>query len=194
MLIGTGHVPWAGDVDHTAPGEAALNSFIADINDAAPGLRLSRQEVLHVFSGLLPAAEVGSRELEKRPTVIDHGVSGGPAGLFSLVGIKYTTARDAARKALRASGLRDGTSVNYDSAPSDVAERNRRIELEESEFSNKDLALLHDLVATESVQEVSDLVYRRTSLGEDPETAQRASRLLEDFLLDRASTRQDAPD
>lgn len=101
LLAGTGHAPWCGQIDEPRPSAEQMARFIADLNAAVPGLALEETQVERVFAGLLPAAAPGSAELARRVRVVDHGRARGPAGLFTVSGIKLTTARAAAARVLR---------------------------------------------------------------------------------------------
>ena len=105
MLLGTGHAAWNGDVSKLAPAESELERFLAAVNRAAPSLALARRDIRRTLVGLLPTTARGSAELTQRPAIVDHGARGGVAGLFTVVGIKYTTARATARKLLATMGL-----------------------------------------------------------------------------------------
>jgi glycerol-3-phosphate dehydrogenase len=105
MLLGTGHAAWNGDLSKLAPAESELERFLAAVNRAAPSLALARRDIRRTLVGLLPTTARGSAELTQRPAIVDHGARGGVAGLFTVVGIKYTTARATARKLLATMGL-----------------------------------------------------------------------------------------
>ena len=62
--------------------------------DATPG------DVLQVYAGLLPANAATTTDLANRSVIHDHGAVGGPKGLFSVSGVKFTTARRVAETAL----------------------------------------------------------------------------------------------
>lgn len=100
IFAGTSHWPWSGAADRPQPTDEQVESFLADLNRAAPQLQVTRDHVLRVFAGLLPARRPGSTQLAVREMVHDHGRQGGPRGLFSLAGVKYTTARRVAADAL----------------------------------------------------------------------------------------------
>jgi glycerol-3-phosphate dehydrogenase len=102
LCVGTGHTAWAGDLEHIGPDEPTIERFLAAVNAAAPSLALERRDVRQVLAGLLPTTRAGSAALTQRPTIIDHGTRGGYSGLFTVVGIKFTTARDTASKLLKA--------------------------------------------------------------------------------------------
>jgi glycerol-3-phosphate dehydrogenase len=73
-----------------------VDAFVSDINNAIPGLSLDAAEITRLFCGLLPAADATGQGLAVRPQIYDHGKTGGPAGLFSVSGVKLTTARRVA--------------------------------------------------------------------------------------------------
>ena len=58
-------------------------------------------DVQRVFWGLLPAAGENGAETARRPRIVDHGADGGPSGLFSVSGVKFTTAPAVARTVLK---------------------------------------------------------------------------------------------
>jgi glycerol-3-phosphate dehydrogenase len=94
MIAGTGHRPWTGPiVRDPAPSEEQLTVFLNDLNAAVPGLDLGVDDILHVFGGYLPAARPDSAQLSNRPVIVDHGKENGIHGLYSVSGVKFTTAR-----------------------------------------------------------------------------------------------------
>lgn len=99
LHAGTRHLSW-NEGDDRQPGEEALQLFLDDLTGALPGLPANRDKVLRVHWGELPARAPGSDEMAKRPALVDHSQAGGPSGLHSLSGIKYTTARHVAERFL----------------------------------------------------------------------------------------------
>ena len=101
MLAGTCHAAApAGATEPVVAGEQ-LTRFLDDLNDAVPSLGLTARNVLHVYAGLLPARTEGDSEPARHAVIHDHGAHGGPRGLFSISGVKFTTARAVAETALR---------------------------------------------------------------------------------------------
>jgi glycerol-3-phosphate dehydrogenase len=107
-------VPWRGLVlvgtfqsdsviDPAEPGPwPAVDGLLADLNQTFPALSARAPDVRVVHHGLVPAATGGSRvELLSTPRVMTHTGDGKP-NVFSLVGVKYTTARHAAELAIDA--------------------------------------------------------------------------------------------
>ncbi len=107
-------VPWRGSVlvgtyqdEQVAPpgdggwSEGTLDAFLRDLNSAFPRFQVQRPDVRLVHHGLTPALVRGGRaEFLPDPRVVRHG--NGAAGLVSIVGVKYTTARLVAERAVDA--------------------------------------------------------------------------------------------
>jgi glycerol-3-phosphate dehydrogenase len=94
-------VRWAGTGDATIP-EGEIEAFLADINRAYPDARLALDDVLAVYSGLLPETGVHDGpnvQLLKHPAFRNHAADGW-AGLYSMVGVKWTTARYVASRTI----------------------------------------------------------------------------------------------
>jgi glycerol-3-phosphate dehydrogenase len=101
LLAGTGHAPWNGSPEKPSPNRPQILQFLDELNTAVPDLKLIESDIRQVYAGLLPAKRDGECELRERPIIIDHGKSGGPAGFFSVSGVKFTTARQVAEQTLR---------------------------------------------------------------------------------------------
>ncbi|MEM1298577.1 MAG: hypothetical protein AAGH68_04790 [Pseudomonadota bacterium] len=101
LFAGTWYAPWdaASGADPNASPEQ-ISSFLTALNGALPGLKAGPEHVAEVTAGLLPAFSPGSTELTDTDLIHDHGAHSGPRGLFSLTGIKYTTAPEVARRLL----------------------------------------------------------------------------------------------
>ncbi len=183
LLAGTGHGPWRGEVEQPRPSEAQLDEFIADLNAAVPGWSLRRAEVVRVFAGLLPARGEGDATLAIRPVIRDHGVQGGPEGLFSVSGVKFTTSRLCAEKTLECIARRFPPKNRDKRRPRSHAQARPALqegwqleagELRADSGTHGGVPLrwrkaLSRIIAEESVQHLDDLVFRRTTLWEDPE-------------------------
>ena len=171
LYAGTKHLPPAPTRDDPVPGQNHIDGFIAEINDAVPGLDLQTQEIRGVFSGFLPARHGAKNSLAVRETFVDHGRHGGPAGLFTVVGIKFTTARRVAEKALRLAMPESAGSASsaiagaWDSRPL----RGLDASVDPSAVGWADD--LNAVIADESVMHLDDLVMRRTTLWDSPEKA-----------------------
>jgi glycerol-3-phosphate dehydrogenase len=103
--------PWMGRTiigTHEAPGqdiprdEADVDDFLIELAQACPSLSLSKKDVIWVHQGLIPADTDDSRgtiQRQNRGTLLDHSIQG-LGGLISVVGVKYTTARLIAERAV----------------------------------------------------------------------------------------------
>jgi glycerol-3-phosphate dehydrogenase len=107
-------VPWAGYVlvgthqspvavaDDQGPTPALLDGCLADVNATFPRLSAKPEDVRILHYGLVPAMQRGAgADLLGTPVVTRHSKTGAP-GLVSLVGVKYTSARRAAARAVNA--------------------------------------------------------------------------------------------
>ncbi len=116
---------------------AAIDDFLGEVRSAFPGLNAGRDDIRFVHHGLVPASvRHGRASLLTEPQVIRHPEL---EGVISLVGVKYTTARLAAARAVSALGAasgpwrasRTGTRLlpHADAADSDglLQERLRRV-------------------------------------------------------------------
>jgi glycerol-3-phosphate dehydrogenase len=105
-LAGTAYAaPTSEPVDpgQGAPGPEAVRSFLAALNAALPSLDARSEQVLRVLWGWLPGqpGQPGQPDVPAtKPVVYDHGRHGGPRGLVSVSGVKLTTARALAVRAL----------------------------------------------------------------------------------------------
>ncbi len=103
-LAGTAHRPYRGDAGAYRVSEQEIEEFLAEINGALPGADVRREEVVHVYAGLLPMASVndaGDVTLVKHYRIIDHSRRDGLEGLLSLLTVKYTTARGVAEAVIQ---------------------------------------------------------------------------------------------
>jgi glycerol-3-phosphate dehydrogenase len=102
-LIGVWHTlfPDFPDGAHVRPEE--IETWIAELNSVYPALQLSPSEVSFANCGLVPFGETATAtELSfgKESRLVDHRAAHGVSGLVSLVGIRFTTARADAARAL----------------------------------------------------------------------------------------------
>jgi glycerol-3-phosphate dehydrogenase len=101
LLAGTSYAAIPGGSLEATASHAQVAAFLTDLNAAVPGLDATPDDVLQVYAGLLPARSTGTIELAKREVIYNHGAGGGPKGLFSVSGVKFTTARLVAEKTLK---------------------------------------------------------------------------------------------
>ncbi len=172
VLAGTYHAPWSHGVDDCTPGEELLERFLSELSEAVPGWAVGRDDVLRVFGGLLPAARPGTERLAVRPVVLNHAREGGTAGMFSVSGVKFTTARRVAEDTLRTIHPK----LSRDPEVLSGTERPMPVELPDADGFLRRVeeapeaagAWLRRLIADEAVVHLDDLLLRRTDWGQDP--------------------------
>lgn len=107
VLIGTHHADVVSGADTAPPTQVDIDAFLAEANTAFPALKATPADVRFVHCAMVPASvRRDTVDLLGEPQVITHS---NPAGIVSLVGVKYTTARLAAERAVDALGLKRST-------------------------------------------------------------------------------------
>ena len=164
LLAGTMHRPRSAEATQAIPTEAEIADFLAQLNEAVPGLEVGPGNVRRVFAGLLPATVAGSDELVTREMLLDHGRTGGTRGLYSVSGVKFTTAVDVARQALAMMGVTgvdtaDASILPLSPATAILTDARRFLE-SDAEAAR---ACLRRVIEEESVQFEDDLVLRRAN-------------------------------
>ncbi len=102
-LLGTSHDAHLGGPDSLHVSSNDVTCFLEDAREAFPGARLTSCDVRLVHRGLLPMVNGEGRHVRllRESAVVDH-TSDGVAGLISMFGVRYTTARDTAARAIDA--------------------------------------------------------------------------------------------
>ena len=103
-IIGTWHIPCNATPDEFSVTREVLQPFIDEINSAHPPLSLTLEDIRHVNWGFLPVNKEDANKRQVRLTrdgvIIDHQRKDDINGLISVLGVKYTTARVVAEKAI----------------------------------------------------------------------------------------------
>lgn len=102
-MIGTSHLPYSGNPDECTYSENDAQAFLQEINAAYPSAQLSMSDVRYWYGGLTPAEEdsgQGEVKRSRQSEIFDHARHDGLDGLISVNGVKYTTARLSAEKAV----------------------------------------------------------------------------------------------
>lgn len=174
LLIGTVHQPWQQSIlQQPYPSIQDLNLLMQDLNQAIPRLNLNSQQLLRVLSGVLPALQEGTAKLSTRALIKHHGKTSQIKGLYSVSGVKFTTSRLVAEQTINTIF----PEYQYrEKQPVNTLQNifHNEILLSLDPIANLDLGKLNglrDLVASESVQCLDDLILRRTCLGDNPEKA-----------------------
>jgi glycerol-3-phosphate dehydrogenase len=183
-LVGTSHDRWSGPPHRPRPSVEQIERMLLELNAAVPGWNLQSDDVLRVCGGLLPGTTRAANEgLETNEMVHDHGRSGGPQGLFTVTGVKFTTAPLVAARVLRAAGFRSRGRVDEVPHPPtrtipEPASFRRLLATAPEEAAE----WVRAIVAEESVLSIEDLLRRRTDWGLDPRVEREFDRLIRPLL------------
>ncbi len=147
-FVGTVHEAWE---EKWEPSEAMLDRFLRDLNEAVPGWEVARRDIVRVTPGVLPSKGPGEAEMAHRSTFVRHAID----GLYSICGIKYTTAQRFAAGVLE----RIFGRLRADESTPSIGERARFVN--PGEVMNLGDDDLGNLLAEEAVTRVEDLLERR---------------------------------
>ncbi|RUM45622.1 MAG: hypothetical protein DSY80_03115 [Desulfocapsa sp.] len=183
IFAGTGHEPWSKGPGRPMPTMEQLASFIESLNEAVPGMELEVKDVARIFAGFLPTTELGSSKLTKREVIVDHGLAGGPTGLYSVGGIKFTTARLVAEKILGLAAKGNAVAPMPGMDHYSYQECKKRDDLEEyRSILSRDKSIVH----------LDDLLLRRSTLWETgAESLQFAEKLCDLFPWNEEQKKQE---
>lgn len=103
-IVGTFHRPYSGDPDALRVTEQEVEACLREVNAAYSEDPIRREEITYFHKGFLPMdgihRKTGEVLLTKKYSIIDHAAEDGLEGLVSVIGVKYTTARDVAEKVI----------------------------------------------------------------------------------------------
>ena len=101
-LIGTFHTKENLNPNRQRMSQEEIHHLLQEINDIYPAASLKREDIYHVYQGLLPIngqdSNRGDVQIAKQYRIIDHAEKDHLEGLISVTGVKLTTARDVAEK------------------------------------------------------------------------------------------------
>ncbi len=126
-------------------------------------------------------------ELTTREVILDHGKNGGPSGLHTVSGIKFTTSRLVSEKALDRifpdKFRREKTDFECEIPPEDQKwrgqyDRDGFPDMDDENWKNQ----LKKMINEESVMHLDDLIFRRTNLGDNPMRAMENAPLICDLF------------
>ena len=101
ILAGTYYRAETASLTKATASNADIQDFLDDLNQCVPSLALAPRDVLRVDAGWVPGKAAGSEALRTSPEIVDHSRHGGPYGLISVSGVKFTTARAVAHRTLK---------------------------------------------------------------------------------------------
>jgi glycerol-3-phosphate dehydrogenase len=163
LLAGTYHMTYAGSPDNPTPPDPDVDAFLNDLNTAIPNFDASRDQILRIYAGLLPAIAPDNPNMAHKSILYDHHRHAGPAGCFTLSGVKYTTARLVADHAITRifpHKARPLTADTLGPAPNQHAHLTDITALLHRDDAAL-LDLLQHLASDESALHVDDLILRR---------------------------------
>lgn len=103
-LIGVWHVFFRGEPGEFTVTEEDIQGFVNEINEAYPSLGLTLKDVSMLNTGLIlfgeDTKEESNHSFGKRSIIIDHAKEHRLDGLVTIIGVRYTTARSIAEKAV----------------------------------------------------------------------------------------------
>jgi glycerol-3-phosphate dehydrogenase len=147
-----------------------IEGFLSELMHSVPALEVGLDDVVRVYAGFVPSTKSG--KLARGEVLYDHGSAGGPKGLFSLAGAKFTTARLAADRLL---SLAYGVDRKVPRGASGEGRAPSPPELSAQEFEDllehepaAAAAHVRRIAEEESILYVEDLLLRRTDWGADP--------------------------
>jgi glycerol-3-phosphate dehydrogenase len=175
VLAGTGHagIPEGVPVPDW-PSDDQLDGTLADLNEAMPGANFGRDQVQHVFRGVLPGVRPGSEDLLMHAKVIDHGKRDNAAGAWTVLGVKFTEAPFIARRLWDRLTGAGPKAMPPRPAPVSVPTIEVAQQMSDAELG----ASLQALARVEWQAGTEDLVWRRTDLWMDRAQAQRVARIM----------------
>jgi glycerol-3-phosphate dehydrogenase len=189
VLAGTMHVARAAG-GSAEPSREEIERYLDELRAALPSFGVRNEGVCRILSGLLPARAPESAQPASRDVLIDHGARGGVRGLFTVSGVKYTTALKLAQRVV--SRLKKGREAGDEPvAAMPVAEATPLL-LDASRLWHDGAdqlgAVLRETVAAEAVRSLDDLIMGRSNWGAtEPDLARLRRRLAE--LLPELATK-----
>ena len=100
-LIGTTDTRYDGNLDDVVADDADIAFLLEETNRLIPAANLTRADVRYAYAGVRPlpfSPGVSEGSVSRHHHIHDHGASGGPRGLYSIVGGKLTTYRELAEQ------------------------------------------------------------------------------------------------
>lgn len=154
-----------------------VGDYIDQVNRGAPELQLKREEVLRAYVGQLPAHRDGDEEPTDHPIIHNHATTSGPSGLWSVSGVKYTTARLVAEQTLRKM-LPDATRrLTARPVALDPLTITASDTIEDADWADV-VRVARSLKESEAVVRFEDLMLRRTAWARDPDVGRRVAERL----------------
>ena len=100
-LIGTTDSHYDGDLDDVVASDTEIAFLLAETNRLIPSANLAPTDVSYAYAGVRPlpfTPGIAEGSVSRRHHIHNHGATGGPRGLYSIVGGKLTTYRELAQQ------------------------------------------------------------------------------------------------
>lgn len=175
-ILGTTHFPFKGDINRLGYDEHEMQQFLNEVNEAYKGIDLNLDDILYCYQGLTPANDDDKNTKASRAhhsRVIDHS-NDGIAGLYSVVSVKWTTARAVAKRAVDyiAQNMATAKACTTHKTPVLDSFRDMQNLADKNDAQLRAICLIH--IEQTMAAHLSDMLLRRTN----------------DLVLDRLHTRQ----
>ncbi|MDF3053063.1 MAG: hypothetical protein K0S19_1168 [Geminicoccaceae bacterium] len=182
-LVGTYHGPCPAPSHRPGPSAEQIAEMLRELNAAVPGWDLQSSAVLQVYSGVLPGRSGrGDETLATSATLHDHGRGGGPRGLFTVLGVKFTTAPVIANRVLQMAGFQARPVTEVPRPPAREIPDPGSFRRTLATTPGKAAEWVRRLVAEESVLSVEDFLRRRTDWAMDPRAERELEPLVEPLI------------
>ena len=103
-IFATTDTPFKENPDAVCPDTDDIAALLKKVQTALPRLGLTRNDILYAYAGLRPLVADASDApgqtygMSRGAEIVDHGAEGGPTGLISALGGKWTTCRRLAEQ------------------------------------------------------------------------------------------------
>jgi glycerol-3-phosphate dehydrogenase len=167
LWAGTGHAGRPDGCVDPQVAESEVQGYLDQVNRAIPGINLGLRHVRKVYSGLLPVKTSGDTDLTAREVIVDHARQGGADGLYSVAGIKFTTARKVGERAVRKMFRVGADSRRKQAAPPPAMTAATPLLLDGNKAMSvgfeQAARIVREVAAAESVVTPEDFLLRRTA-------------------------------
>lgn len=169
-------VPWQGttmggtfyrhfteDLNNLEPSEYDIERLVRQLNSALPNAEIKPEDITRIHAGVLPCKP--GRPPESDPKLlghyklVDHTQADGIQGLMTVLGVKYTTARDVAERSINLAAKKLNKTIKKSNTAT--------IPLPASQTKKEkdSLEIINNAINHEMAQTLSDIIYRRSNFG-----------------------------
>lgn len=182
-IIGTAHLPLQAHAGSGLATATQIDTFIAEINSALPGVQITHDDIRLVHQGILPAwvhgdASAETIHLVREGRIIDHAQQG-MDGVLTMLSVKYTAARLLAEQAINSVSRRLGSGKPCQTRTTPITDYAMPAGLTSAET-------VRHAIRAEMAQTVTDVIVRRTDIGSDgapnPDTVNEIAAIMADEL------------